>query len=298
VERIKRLIARVKALPGLRTVAAVQERYSRDGAGFLASTIAYHAFISVFPLLLVGMSVAGFLLTDPESRMTFSRTLTDTVPGLQPLVGDSIDALVDARGAAGLLGLLGLVWTGTNVVRAAGHALDRVFSIGHEDDSFIKRNAWAMRSLATLGALAAVAMGMSFGGSLLPGDGAAGIAIGIALIAVGLVVDMALFLVAYRILTRRKGPTRGELVRGAMLAAVGWTLLKLGGSAYAQYTVADAQAVYGTFAGALGLLVLLSAGARIFMYGAELNALRIDQERERQGEGHGAEDLRRGRSVA
>ncbi|HVL32569.1 MAG TPA: YhjD/YihY/BrkB family envelope integrity protein, partial [Actinomycetota bacterium] len=109
---LKRIAARVKEAPGIRTVIAVQKRYGEDQAGLLASSITYHGFLSLFPLMLVALSVAGFVLQDFEARRSFTEDMASAVPGLRTLLGDSLDALVRNRRATGIVGLGGLLWTG------------------------------------------------------------------------------------------------------------------------------------------------------------------------------------------
>lgn len=242
----------------------MHRRYGEDGAGYLASMIAYHAFLSLFPMLLVAFSAVGFVLADrPELRDAWVAAIGDAVPGSRALFGDGIGAVVEARAGLGLVGLAGLVWSGTGVVRAAGHALGKLYGIA--DLKGIRAYAWALGAFAGLGALAVLSTGA-----------AAAVGAGTGLVAAaGLVVtfalDVLLFMVAYRVLTQRKGPPFRGVWRGAVLAAAGWTALKLGGSWYAARSIADARPVYGAFAVTVGALLLLSLAARLFMYGAELN---------------------------
>jgi hypothetical protein len=93
-------------------------------------------------------------------------------------------------------------------------------------------------------------------------------------VAVGL--DLVLFLVAYRALLRRRHRWR-DLLPGAIFGAIGWTLLKLVGTWYATVTVERSETVYGAFAATVGVLVLLYLAGRVFVYGAELNAVLIEE---------------------
>jgi len=262
----------LKGLPVVRTVVAVQERYGRDGAGMFAGAIAYHAFISVFPLLILGLAAIGFVLSGrPDMQQRWTETLAGSIPGLRPIAGDVLDAAIENRTAVGIGGLAALAWTGTAIVRASGFALSRIFRF-RMYASLVKSTLWALGSLVGLGALAIASIGVtSFAGRL---EGPA--VVDVALVALGLGIDFALFLIAYRVLTQRRGPALRDLWQGAALVAVGWTILKLAGSWYASRTVANSQAVYGTFAATIGVLVMLSLAARMFLYGAELNAIRID----------------------
>lgn len=92
-----------------------------------AAGITYYAFLSLFPLLLVGLSVVGFILAgDARAQAEWAARLAGSVPGLGPLIGENLDALVSARAATGIAGLAGLLWSGAGIVRASGSALSRV----------------------------------------------------------------------------------------------------------------------------------------------------------------------------
>jgi hypothetical protein len=62
-----------------------------------------------------------------------------------------------------------------------------------------------------------------------------------------------------------------------VFAAGGWWVLKLAGTWYATATVERSETVYGPFAATVGVLVLLYLAARVFLYGAELNAVLLDE---------------------
>lgn len=267
---VSALLERVKRLPVIRSVIAVQQRYGEEGAGLFASAMAYHAFFSLFPLLLVVVAVLGFVLDDEQTRRDVLGRIAQSVPGLRNLVSESLDAIIDARTATGIVGLAGLIWTGTAVVRAAGAAMTHVFELELEGDNIIKQNLWALGALGVLGTLAAVSTGLGVGVTMLPGWTETLMLIPAA------AVDVGLFLIAYRVLVRGRGPAWRALVPGALLGGIAWGALKVLGSWFAQRTVSGASAVYGTFAGAIAILAVLSLGARIFLYGAVLIDWRID----------------------
>src|SRR5207247_10512709 len=86
-------------------------------------------------------------------------------------------------------------------------------------------------------------------------------------------LDVVLVLVSYRVLTAGWGPPFSKLWPGALLAAGGWTALKVAGAWYASRTVAHASQVYGTFGAVVGALTLLYLASRLFLYGAELHVV-------------------------
>jgi uncharacterized BrkB/YihY/UPF0761 family membrane protein len=83
-------------------------------------------------------------------------------------------------------------------------------------------------------------------------------------------LDAGLLLLAYRLLV--PAPWRTHLP-GALLGALGWTVLKVVGATYVGLRVAAAGAVYGTLGGIVGLLLLLYLVARLFLTGAVVSAL-------------------------
>lgn len=262
----------------LRLASAVHRRYGEDSAGYLASAVAYHAFLSLFPLMLLGLALVGFLLAnDARAQAEWVERLSQSVPGLQELIGDSLRAVVKQRAGAGLIALIGLAWTGIGVVEAAGHALGRVLRLP-EHGSFLQKKLWSIGSLLTLGLLALVATGLTGMGASLNFGGAVGLVFAIAAMVLGFVLDFAVFLLGYRILVQRRGPPFRRLWKGALLAAVGWTALKLIGAWLVERVVTNAAAVYGSFGAVIGVLFLLHLGSRLFLYGAELNAMLFEEE--------------------
>lgn len=264
--------------PVVGTALAVQRRYGADRGGYLAASVTYYLFLSLFPLLLLGLSVLGFVLAGrPDLQREWSERVTETVPGLETLIGDNLEALVDGRAAAGAVGLLGLLWSATGITEAAGFALGRIFRV-QPYRGFLKRKLWSVGTTAGLGLLGLLGLGVVAALGNLPVAGAARIGLRVLGPAAGLAVDFAFFLAAYRLLTLREGPPVGRLWQGALLTAAGWTALKVIGTWYVARTIANSSAVYGTFAGAVALLLLLYLASQLFLYGAELAAVLAERE--------------------
>jgi membrane protein len=272
-EGIKSSIERLKQNRAIAFVLSIQKRFSDDGGGNLAASLTYFAFLSLFPLLLVAASAMGFVLADdPAAQARLARKLAGSIPGLGELLGDNVSALVDARGTAGIVGLLGALWSGTGLARAASFTLGRV-SRKPEKGNFIQTNLWAIGSTIGLGLLALVATGV---GAALPAvalSAAAGAALGVLGVVLGFALDILLFTACYRVLNRSLPRPITHVWRGALIPAVGWTALKFIGSWYAERTVSGSTAVFGAFASVVGILVILYLVARLFVYGAEVNAV-------------------------
>ena len=87
------------------------------------------------------------------------------------------------------------------------------------------------------------------------------------------VVNIGLYLLAFRVLTPRQIPTR-LLVIGSIVGGVAWQLLLAAGGYLVGHNLKHASEVYGFFAVVLGLLSWLYLGAQLTLYAAEVNVVR------------------------
>jgi membrane protein len=267
---------RFRKLPVIGTALAVNDRYSKDGGGYLAAALTYYGFLSVFPLILLGLAGIGFVLaSDVQAQQEWATRLSESIPGIGPLIGENIQALIEQRGGAGIIGVVGLLWSGTALTNAAGYSLSRVFR-RPEVQGFVQKKVWSVATTLGLGLLALTGVAISAAVGGLTARGAVGLGLAFAALAVSLALDVALFLVSYRVLTAGWGPPFAKLWPGALVAGGGWTALKTVGAWYASRSVTGASEVYGTFGAVVGILAVLYLAARLFLYGAEVNAMRLD----------------------
>ena len=267
-----------------RTAKAVTDRYADDSGGYLAAGMAYYGFLSLFPLMLLGLSVVGFVLAGrADLQAEVAEEISQAVPGLEGLIGDNLDRLIAGRAGAGLIGLAALLWTGTGVAGAARNALRRIFRQPLPAGIWEDKARLVMKTVG-LGVLALGATALTAATGALDADGPVGVVLIVLVPLFGFGLDLLLFLVSYRTLMRGRAPW-SRLLPGSLFGAIGWTLLKLLGTWYVTRVVGNASAVYGTFASTVGVLVLLYLAARLFLYGAELNAVLWEQSTEGGGLG-------------
>jgi membrane protein len=273
---------RLADVPVLGTALAVKERYEADLGNHLAASIAFFGFLSLFPLALLGLSVAGFVLAgDVAAQQEIADTVTEAVPGLGVVLGDAIETAVATRGVTGLVGLIGVLLAGLRVIAIATEAISRVHRVEIDDNAVVAK-ARALGNLLVLGTLAILA---TSAGAVAGFVGRAGDVVGlpdavvrgVAAPLLSFALDFVLFVVAYRVLAASRGPRWEHLWPGAVLAAVGWTALKVFGATYVGNQAANWDAVYGALGGIIAAMLLLFLAARIFLYGAQLNAVRCER---------------------
>jgi YihY family inner membrane protein len=245
---------------------AVARKFGDDRGGNLAALIAYRAFFSLFPLLLLLTAVLGYVLAgDPQLR----QEAVDSVLGQFPVIGDQISvSSLQGNGVAVLVGAAGALWAGFGVVLATEEALDCVWGVPRRDrPGFLASRLWALALLAVLGSLtvaSTVASGL-VGGGAGPLGPLAGIVISVGL-------NLLVFAAVFRLLGSQPDPLR-VLRPGIATAALGWSVLQLVGGYFVAHQIHNASPAYGTFALVLGLLVWVQLGATLTVLSAELNAV-------------------------
>ncbi len=244
---------------------AVGRKFGDDEGGNLTALIAYRAFFSLFPLLLLLTSLLGFVLDDdPELR----QDAVDSVLGQFPVVGEQIRVgTLEGSGVALVIGIVGSLWAGLGVVLAIGEALDRIWAVPHlERPGFL---ASRLRALIMLGVLGTLTLASTIASGLV-GGGSIGAAWGVA---VSLALNLLVFGALFRLLTTAPPPIR-VILPGAAVAAVGWAVLQLVGGYFVSHQIRGATPAYGTFALVIGLLAWVHLGAMLTILCAELNAVR------------------------
>jgi YihY family inner membrane protein len=271
-DRIVRRIDRVqRARPWLAFPFAVLKKFGEDDGGYLAALISYYGFFSLFPLLLVFVTVLGLLLSgDPG----LAHSIQTSALAHFPVIGDQIKVrTLRGSGLALAIGVIVALWAGLGVTQAAQHAMNQVWGVKRED----RPNFWIsrLRGLASLGVLGTITVGSTILSGLAAAVDVAG-AVRLLTLAGSLAANLALFLLSYRILTRRR-LTWMDVLPGAVFAAVAWSAVQLVGNLYVSHLVARALPAYGAFAFVLGLLVWIFLGARITLLGAEINVVRKER---------------------
>ncbi len=248
---------------------AVIKKYGDDEGGREAALITYYGFLSIFPLLLLGVAVLSRVLAEhPDLRQ---RLVTAIVPqALRSTVEHSVAALPTST-VPFIAGLIGLLFSATGVVFSAYQTLNHVAAVPHRlRAGFVPRYVRVFVMLATLllgaltvGALTVVATALPD----LPGVQRA------AAVAGSVVVIFAVLLLGARLLLARPAPVRA-LWPGAILGAAVVTLVLTVGAPLLARLVAKAGPVYGSFATVAGMFALLYLVSQALVYSAEVAAVR------------------------
>ncbi len=247
-------------------------RYQADAGDRQAAAVTFFGFLSFFPILALATSVLSYALGD-EAVGTVVREVNSYAPGLADQLGlEEILSNNTKAGVAGLLGLVGLLYSGLGWVDALREAIRAIWHHNVKAGNFLVKKAKDVVILLGLGVtvVASVAVSAATGAFTDVALDAVGLettfvatalakVVGITL---GLATSTALFLFLFWRLPKVQSPFR-RVVRGALLAAVLFELLKRVGAIYIERTTENP--LYGSFAVIVGLLVWINVVSRMLL---------------------------------
>ena len=258
-----------------------------DDGTFLSAGIAWYSLLSFFPIVLIGMSVLGYLLPPGEALERHSleiahiylpRTLVDYV---QVYVEQTLSGLNHDSGHLGVVGVLTLLWSGRHLFRAMELSLHRVWEIPVRR-SYISGNILSMVMIVLCGAVTCVVafvsallgwMQVALSHVQIPHP--AGISLDQAVLWAWIhswviipTASVVIFFLLYLLLPTRQVPVLAAFL-GAILAAA---LLRVASWLYVTCLakLVALNPLYASIGSLAGLMLWLYVSAVVFLLGAEM----------------------------
>jgi membrane protein len=261
--------------PWLDHVIRANEAFTERFGNHYAAAITYFSVLSLVPLLMVGFSVAGFVLAGNDVAMRQLREgIVNSAPeGLGGLFTSIVQAALDSRAGAGILGLLLALYSGLGWMGNLRDALTVQWGQEKPKLPFLSTKVKDLGALAGLGVALAVSFGLTAVGSGLGEfllelmgleDAAwARFLLRLGTIVLALAANVLVFLWVLAWLPRKKVAVRNA-VRGAVLAAVGFEVLKQVGGVYLSSVLSSPSGAL--FGSVIGLLVFANLVARFLLF--------------------------------
>ncbi len=251
---------------------AVRKKFGDDQAGNLAMLVAWFAFVSIFPLMLVLVTVLDLVLkNNPELQ----RRLVKSALHGYPLIGQQLDNIgpMHQSGLPLAVGLVGTFLGALGVANAMQNALNAVWEI-----PIAHRPGFPWSWLRSIGLILVIGLGLigttilsttaSRAGGVFNSDVAT-----VAAFVVSLAASIGLFWVAFRIGTAREIGWRRQWP-GAVIAGVIWQILQAVAGYFISHQLAHASPIYGTFAIVIGLIAWLYLVAQLTLYAVQISVVR------------------------
>lgn len=258
--------------PVLAVPVGVWSKFNDDQAGNLAALIAYYAFVALFPLLLILVTVLDIVLkNDPALRDTLLNSALAQYPVIGPQIKSHLGS-ISASGVPLVIGLVFLLLGARGVAGAMQNAMCEVWGIKKEQrPGFPLSQLWAFALVLTVGIGFIVTTFLS---GLVGGAGHVlnGAVIHVGAVAVSLILNVGVFWLSFKIATAWQVPWR-ELRTGSAIAAVCWQILQVVGGYVVSHQLHRASELYGIFGIVLGLLAWLFLQAEVTLYAAEADVV-------------------------
>jgi membrane protein len=249
---------------------AIRQKFADDQGGFLAASITYYAFFSIFPLLLVLVTLLGYALEDDPG---LQHRVLDSALADFPVIGPQLQTNVHSLHGnvfALIVGISVAIWAGTGVALALENALDHIWGIPIRSRANpIYARVRALVWIAVLG-------GITLVGTLLGSASAVatyGPAVRLLALVISLGINLVVFLAVFRVLTSHDPPWR-DVLPGAIVAAISWEVLQTVGGFIVDRQLRHASSTYGVFAIVIGLLSWIYLAANVTLISAEINVVR------------------------
>lgn len=256
--------------PWLSFPHAVIKKYGEDSGGFHAALLTYYGFVSLFPLLLVLVTVVqlGF-----RSDPAFQQEISENVGRFLPLVGDELQQNIHGMKSVGIglmIGLLFSLYGARGGADAFRFAIDNMWQIPKNKRAGFPKNI--LHSMAIIGA-AAAGFAATVAVSIFTAD--LGHAWWVKVIAnlAGFGIVALVLGYAYRIAMGGRLRLR-YMMLGATIAATLIQLLLSFGSILLAHELHNLSGTYGTFAVVLGMLFWLYLLSQIILFSAEIDTVR------------------------
>jgi YihY family inner membrane protein len=251
-------------------IFGVMKKFGDDNAGTLVSNLAFSAFLCVFPLLLILITVLNIVLAHDASART---SLLNSTFGEFPVVGSTLHNQIHGLHRSSVIGLvvgvLGLLWGSTGLAQSGLFSMSQVWNLpGPDRPNYFSRLGRSLGFLVVLGLGIVVTTGLASFGTF----GRHNMALGILAEFLAVVVNVATYYGAFRVLTPKVVHSR-QLVPGAILGGVLWTVLQAIGGYLIGHDLKNDSVTYGVFAAVLGLVAWIYLGSEVMIYAAELNTV-------------------------
>ena len=244
---------------------AMQKKFGDDNANLQVLALAWYGFTAIFPLLLVVVTVLGFI--GQESLGTGVLTTLHKFPVVGSSFNPAKSNSLHGSTIGLVIGLLGLIYGAQGVTQSAQQAMVTVWNVPQtKTTGFLPRLGRSLAGLIIIGGTFLVNAALS---TYVTG-GTANYAIRVPVLAGLLVVNAVLYLGAFYVLTPKVVGPRG-LIPGAILGSIGFTALITVGTGLLTHQLANAKGTYGTFGGVIGIVAILLLLAKVSIYAAELN---------------------------
>ncbi|OJF15737.1 YihY/virulence factor BrkB family protein [Couchioplanes caeruleus] len=238
-------------------------RYDEVNGGRLAAAIAYYGFFAVFALALIGYSAFGFLI---NSNVALFGIVQDFLAANLPFL--DVQAILDSGKTVGIVGIVGLIFTGIGWVEAIRSSQRLIWRLNEQPGYVGVRQAVDLLVLVGILLLLIVSVGAVYGLEALLewlADGRVGVLLSVVSVVLTIAVNMLLAAALLAAIPRLRMTAR-RMAPPVLQVGIGIYLLNTVGKSFVG--LIQHNPAYGLVASAVGLLVYLYVFNQLLLFGA------------------------------
>ncbi len=251
--------------------------FFKDNVSLMAAAISFYAVLSIIPLLLVFISVSGYVLESSEQAFQqVSDFLIAVIPSSATSIIEFLHNFVQKKNVFGAIGLVGLIWAGSRIFAVVEDSVNVVWKV-EEGRAFWKSKILSLglvpASVLTL--IMSILLTAIFTIATKRTVPIIGLSISeltffwrLLQLIIPILASIILFTLIYKFLPNRHIPLLSALV-GAIVAAVFWEAAKILFDIYVQ-KYASYTKVYGSFGTLVIFVFWIYYSAFILLVGAEV----------------------------
>lgn len=274
--------------PSIDVLTVAVTRFRNQRIKLPTAYFSYHAFLSIFPLLLLLSAILGFVLhSNPNLQQEIMNYVYDAFPNFGGTLRDILESVVASRRLVGILGLLGFLWTGSKIALS----LQIGFNVIWEADrmEYVEKRLYSLLILLAMGAIVVLTVSINFFSSRMLSwiaENAGPLWSAISFLAgliISLCLNFILFFSLYLIVPRERPSLRPAAI-GALFSAVVFHISEYFFNYYFA-NISKAKLLYGTIGIVIGILVWLFIIGAVLFLGAEIVYILERRRKERVEEG-------------
>ncbi|HYH74757.1 MAG TPA: YihY/virulence factor BrkB family protein [Candidatus Saccharimonadales bacterium] len=249
---------------------AVIKKFGDDNGGFQAALITYYGFLSLFPLLLVLVTVLHLVF---NNNPAVEAQVSSSINTYFPMLGEQLQGSIQSMGKTGFglaIGIIITLYGARGAADALRYALDNMWQIPKDKRAGFPKNI--LQSLSIIG-MGAVGFAATIGASIITSSLGRAWWVKVVLNIVGFIILAGTTTVIFHLATARRISLKNVAI-GATISALGVQLLLTFGSLLVAHQLKGLDALYGTFAIVLGLLFWIYLITQVVVYAAEIDTVR------------------------
>ena len=257
------------------------KKFIEDGCQVFASSIAFYSILSIFPALLIFISVSGVVINKFSIQSNILVFVEERIPMIYGFVDNNITNIVKNRTSIGIIGFLILFITSAYVFDSIQFALNKIFGT-ETHRKFWKQKIYGFLIMFLIFLIVVITFSLSTGLFYLSNTLidilnieeflSTGI-LKLLSIAIGIFFNFLIFILIFYFGINKKINLR-QIYRGALTIAVGLEGVK---HLFVFYLdrFASYQLTYGSVGSVMAFLSWIYISSMILLLGAEINSLRF-----------------------